>query len=335
MKFLPESNGVYKVNTKRKLKPFEKLKLIVFIVFAIFLVGTIYQKIHDFSVNESLRYRYNYTRVNDKKMDYVLKGTGDYTVIFDGDIGGDLTQWIELTKQLNDEGIRTFTYNRQGYGFSDGGSKISPEEQAENLKILLRKAGVGGRFILVGEGYGSLVMTNFAKLYPDSVEAMILVNPLDETKLSSKELKKEYRFTKIRRFIEKIGSKIGITNLLDKLGLTIDMEEYEDKIPDLFKEEFTKHRVMSNYNSAVYNELDNILNGTSVSQSENLLNGKPLYLITKDKDDRLRTLSTENSTYIHETSKDSSFMALEDEESILAAVKYVVKELNMRKRFSQ
>lgn len=334
MRLLPESNGVYKVNMRRKLKPFEKVKIIVASILAILAVGFLYQKIHDFAVNENLKYRYDYTRVNDKKMDYVLSGEGDYTVIFDGDIGGDLTQWMDLTKILNENAIRTFIYNRQGYGYSDSGSALSPKEQADNLKILLRKAGVGGKFILVGEGYGSLVMTNFANEYPEVVEAMILINPIDETTLASDVMKKEYRVESLRRGIEKIGSYIGVTNLLNEFNLTVDMQGYETKIPESFQEEFKAHRTMTRYNSATKNETKTLLSGTSSSQKENLLEGKPYYLITKDSNDPLKKLSTEKSTFVHETTKDSNFMALDDMKSIENALTSITKELSVRKRSS-
>lgn len=328
MRLLPESNGVYRVNTRKKLKPFDIVKIIVASLLILVVVGMLYQKIHDFATNENLKYRYDYTRVNDKKMDYVLSGSGDYTVVFDGDIGGDLTQWITLSKTLNDNGIRTFAYNRQGYGYSDNGEKLTPLQQAESLKILLRKAGVTGKFILVGEGYGSLVMTNFAKLYPDSIEAMILVNPINESVLATDEIKKEYRVEKIRRLIEKVGSNIGLTNLLDKLGLTVELNGYEEKIPELFQEEFNAHRTMSSYTSAVYNELNNILDGTSDSQVDNLLGGKPYYLITNNLNDELGKLSISDNTIVHESSN-KKFMSVNDSESILNAITHITKELNL------
>lgn len=334
MRLLPESNGVYKLNMKRKLKPLDRIKYLLIVISSLLIIGVVYQNIHDFTVGEKLKYRYDYTRVDGKKMDYVVSGSGDYTVVFDGDIGGDLSQWATLTERLNKESIRTFTYNRQGYGYSDNGSQLSPEEQAKKLKILLRKAGVLGKFILVGEGYGSLVMTNFANMYPESVEAMVLINPIDEATLSSKEVKSKYYFVKSRRAIEKLGSNIGLTNILDKLNLTVGLDGYENKIPDIFKEEFVEHRTMSSYTSAVYDEIDNIVNGTSISQNDGLIGDKPYYLITENPNDPLKKLSSPNSLYVHETTRVSNFMALDDEETVFNAITHIVKQLNMNKRFN-
>ena len=258
MRLLPESEGVYSIRTRKKLKPFDIAKIVIAIVLLLITIGFLFQKFYDFSVGESLKYRYSTIRVNDKKMDFVFEGSGDYTVVFDGDIGTDLTQWLELSDKLNEKNIKTFVYNRQGYGYSDSGEALSIEKQAENLKILLRKAGLTGNFVLVGEGYGSLILTNFAKLYPESVKAMVLINPIDESILSTDSIKKEYRFESLRRNIEKLGSNVGLTYLMDKANISVSLDEYEDKIPEMFKSEFEAHRVMSNYTTAVCSEIDNL-----------------------------------------------------------------------------
>ena len=55
-----------------------------------------------------------------------------------------LEEWNPIVDELKkNDNVRTFVYNRRGYGFSDSGSAgRTPEEQAKDLKILLRKAGV-------------------------------------------------------------------------------------------------------------------------------------------------------------------------------------------------
>lgn len=332
MKLLPESNGLYRVNMKKKLKPLDIFKITAIIIVGLLLLGFIYQSISDFAVKEQLKYRYDYTRVNDKKMDYYVSGSGDYTVVFDGNIGGDLSQWTNIVEELNKNSIRTFVYNRQGYGYSEDGTALSPKEQAENLKILLRKAGISGEFILVGEGYGSLVMTNFAKEYPDSVAGMVLVNPINEELIGTKEMKDEFKTVKIRRKIEAVGSSFGLTNILDKLNLTVDLDDYEEKIPEIFQEEFIAHRTMSNYTNAVYNEIDNLVSGTSEIQEKNLLTGKPLYLITNDENDPMKNIGSENNTYVYETTSTSKFMSLDDSEDIITGITHITKELKMSNR---
>ena len=51
-------------------------------------------------------------------MEYNYGGSGDYTVVFDGAIGTTLYQWNDVCKKLNEMGVKTFVYNRSGYGYS-------------------------------------------------------------------------------------------------------------------------------------------------------------------------------------------------------------------------
>ncbi|WP_322392345.1 alpha/beta fold hydrolase, partial [Clostridium perfringens] len=132
-----------------------------------------------------------------------------------------MNQWNEIVDKLTTEydDVTTFVYNRRGYGYSDGGTIKTPKEQAEDLRMLLRKSAAPAPYILVGEEYGSLVLTEFAKAYPDLVAGVVLVNPLVEDNINTSEFKKEITIEKARRNIERFGSTIGFTTLLDKLNL--------------------------------------------------------------------------------------------------------------------
>ncbi|MDZ5010584.1 alpha/beta fold hydrolase, partial [Clostridium perfringens] len=143
--------------------------------------------------------------------------------------------------------ITTFVYNRRGYGYSDGGSIRTPKEQAEDLRILLRKSAAPSPYILVGEEYGSLVLTEFAKAYPDLVAGVVLVNPLVEDNINTDEFRKSLIVENIRRDIEKVGSSIGFTTLIYKLNLACDTEEFESKLDEINLEEFKVHRTKRDY----------------------------------------------------------------------------------------
>ncbi|NKF06443.1 alpha/beta hydrolase [Clostridium gasigenes] len=330
MKLLPHSNGVYKVNMRRKLKPKEIVKYVLIFITALILIGLIYQKTSDFVARETLKSKVDYTRVNDKRLDYILKGDGKYTVIFDGNLGGNLNQWTNITKELNKSNadVSTFVYNRRGYGYSDSGSKITPEEQAKDLKILLRKAGAPEPYILVGEEYGSLVLTNFAKLFPETIVGSVLINPIVEEEIKSEEYVKSNRIHKIRRKIEDIGSHIGFTSLLDAIKLDVKLEGFEDKLKESQLEEFNVQRTKANYTSAVDNELRSLMEGESNSQNPGVFEGKPYYLIAKDGQEGLQNLGSEELTKIHKTTCISNFISLEDEEATLIGIRDVIKEVN-------
>lgn len=328
MKLLPHSNGLYKVNMRRKLKKSEIAKYSFIFIMSLMLMGFIYQRISNFVAKETLKAKVDYTRVNDKRLDYILKGEGKYTVIFDGSIGGNLNQWTNITRELSksNDDVTTFAYNRRGYGYSDSGSKDTPEEQAKELKILLRKAGAQEPYILVGEEYGSLVLTSFAEQFKETVAGVVLINPIIEEEIKTEEYVKSNRVHKIRRKVENIGSHIGLTTLLDSLDLDVNLETFENSIKESALEEFKVQRTKSNYTSAAYNELSVLMDGLSNSQKPGVFSGKPYYLIAKDGQEGLKSLGDEELTKVHKTTYTSNFISLEDKDAVIIGIKDVIKE---------
>lgn len=329
MKFLPYSNGVRKVSMKKQRNPKDKIKIIFSVISIILIIGVVTQNIVDFIDGERLRKKVNYTTVDDLRLDYRIEGEGNYTIIFDGDIGTTLEEWTPIVEELKkNDNVKTFVYNRQGYGYSDiSSSGRTPEEQASDLKILLRKAGLSGPYIIVGEGYGSLVLTSFAEQFKDSVVAAIMIDPLDEEVIKTKEYKKSQMLTKIRRDIEKIGSKFGLTMLLDKLNLDVNLKDYESGLLDKNLDEFLTLRTKADYTKAVSNELSNVLKGKSDSQKEGIFNDIPYYLLTRNENDPLEKLGSEELTQVYVTKCEKDFLPLNDQENVLVAIRQTIKKL--------
>lgn len=330
MKLLPYSNGLRKVSMKKNRTPKEVAKLILIIVGIFLLVGFVYQKISNFIAKETLRQGVDYTTVDDRRMDFRLEGEGNYTVVFDGDIGGNLEQWTPVVDELSDDNVSTFVYNRRGYGYSDSGSERTPEEQAQDLKILLRKAGAPEPYILVGEGYGSLVLTSFAEQFKDSVAGVMLINPLDESYIGTKDYNKKQIITKLRRKIEKVGSNFGLTELLDKLNLDVSLDDFESSLSGEELDEFKTQRTKTKYTTAVYNEMNVLSKGLSDSQKVGVFTGMPYYLITSFDNDNLKNLGDESLTKVYKTETTSTFSGLNNTENVVNGIRYIVKELKSK-----
>lgn len=338
MKLLPYSNGVHKVNMRSKKSPKELIKQILIIFFILIVTGFVYQRIANFISKETLKERVDYIRVDDKRLDYLVDGDGgDYTVIFDGNIGGNLNQWDLIVEDLttNYDDISTFVYNRRGYGFSDGGTNRTIKEQAEDLRKLLKKSAVPSPYILVGEEYGSLVLTEFAKAYPDLVAGVVLINPFVEDEINSEEFIKKMIFEKIRRGIERAGSYIGLTSLIEKLDLDCKVKEFESSLEDGDLKEFRSHRTKSNYTNAVYNEYCNITSGNNSSQEVGIFSGKPYYLIAKNNQIGLKSLGDEELTKVYEINTDSNFLAVTEKDAVINGIRQVIKKANEIERMKK
>lgn len=337
MKLLPHSNGVRKVNMKKELKPKDIAKNIILSLLVILFIGFIYQRISNFIAKETLKQRVDYVRVDEKRLDYLIDGEGKYTVVFDGNIGTNLNQWSIITDKLVSEydDVVTFTYNRRGYGFSDSGQVRTPKEQAEDLRAVLKKAAVPSPYILVGEEYGSLVLTEFAKAYPDLVAGVVLVNPLVEDEINTDKFKNSLILTKIRSNIEKLGSQIGLTTLLDKINLSLNTDEFENMLEERELEEFKVHRTKSSYNKAVNSEYKNITSGNNTSQEEGVFSGKPYYLIAKPGQEVLANLGDENLTKVYNVKYESNIIAMYEPDTVITGIRQVIKQANEIERLQK
>lgn len=326
MKFLPHSNGVQKLNIKRKLKPMEVVKEVSIIVGVILLVGFVYQRVSNFIANETLKPRVDYARVNGSRFDYKLKGEGEYTVIFDGAVGTTLTQWDAITEELEELDLSTFVYNRSGYGYSDSSKEMTPKEQAEELKILLRKAAVPGPYILVGEEYGSLVLSYFAESAPEDIAGVVLIDPITKEMINNPSYKKSIFWDKFRRKIEYLGSGFGFTTLMDIIGLEVKMDEYRNKLGEEQLDEFDTLRTKSRYTKGVSNEMNALYKEQYNIKNNDLFKSVPVYILAKKDQEGIKSIGNEKLTKIKTISEESKYIAINNKDSIVDGIKYVTKE---------
>ncbi len=328
MNLLSHSNGIYRLE-KEKVNIFMIIKTIALVIFSIILVGFVIQKTVNIIDNTWMKSKFKYVRIDGKKLEYNVKGNGKYTVILDGDIGNTLFQWDKVCNKLEDTGdYQIFVYNRRGYGFNDGGSVRTPKEQAEDLRALLKKTGLIGPYILVGEKYGSLVMTNFAAEYPDLVAGVVLIDPINEDNLADGSIKKQIRFKYYRSKIESIGADFMLTSIMSKMGLTLENEYFQNNISKSKLEDFKKLENKKNYRQAVSNELKNLYSGnSSESQKEGLLQGKPLYVISNNSNDPIIKIGDSEYTRVYKHTDNSQVFSMSNSDEVVNGINIVLKDI--------
>ena len=220
MKFIEHSNSMYKSNNKyvsHKMKKVRKIIIesVVFILVLLVLVGILSEGARNNNSITSLKKSHKLGSYKDYKITYGVSGNGPSMVLFESDIGETLLEWNKIIQEpLN--GVRMIYYDRLGYGGSDVYKKhISVELQSEILNSLVSNTGYEGNYILVSEGYGSLIHLKYLENYKDKVDGMIFINPVVFHKgADSGYLKSAYE--KLSLNLLKIFSNLGLPRIVNK-----------------------------------------------------------------------------------------------------------------------
>ncbi len=334
MKLINHSNSIYKVNRKRILKPRMIIKSIIAMILVFLFIGVIYENVSYSKDIEALKTSSRFTTINGKEIHYSYKSGGDYTLVMESDTGYTMYEWQKVIDTMpSNIKVNTFIYDRAGFGESEKGEYENPEAQARKLHLMFRKLNLEAPYILVGDGYGSLVMTTFAQLYPEEVAGMVLINPINEKYLNSSEFVKAIKDGSISRNMQKVGSYIGLNRVMDKLGLISYPKGLIENLEDIYAEDIIAHRFSKDYNTAVVNEMDVLLKGDSSSQSEGMLGDAPLAIVVnKDKHDsgqlELKALTKRDDVMIDMVEVKGDVIPLENPKSIHDAIQRITKIIN-------
>lgn len=110
---------------------------------------------------------------------YVEKGTESPPVIFEAGMGDGLETWEPVFEGVA-ASARAIAYSRPGYagGFfrREPDGKRSADDVAGTLKSVLEKTGAQPPYVLVGHSIGGSYVLRFAKLYPDDVAGIVLLD---------------------------------------------------------------------------------------------------------------------------------------------------------------
>jgi pimeloyl-ACP methyl ester carboxylesterase len=108
-------------------------------------------------------------------------GNGSPVVVFDSGLGGTSLDWTLVQAPIA-KVTRACAYDRAGMGWSDPPESAlrSPKQIATELHALLRAAGIAGPYVLVGHSLGGKNVRMYARLHPNEVAGMVLVDARSE-----------------------------------------------------------------------------------------------------------------------------------------------------------
>ncbi len=115
-----------------------------------------------------------------RKMNLYCRGEGSVTVIFDSGLSDWSSIWALVQPQTATR-TRACTYDRAGMGYSDPSNRPStPFNIVDDLRNLLKAAGIRAPVVLVGHSLGGFNMKLFAATHPSEVAGLVLVDPSEE-----------------------------------------------------------------------------------------------------------------------------------------------------------
>ena len=119
-----------------------------------------------------------FVRLSDgRRLHLKCSGHGRPTVILESGFAATARAWFKV-QPIVAQTTLVCSYDRAGYGLSDGGPLPRDGRAVVNdLDQALRRANIGGPFVLVGHSAGALYMQLFADRRPNEVVGMVLVDP--------------------------------------------------------------------------------------------------------------------------------------------------------------
>ena len=109
---------------------------------------------------------------------YEKYGDGDINFVIEMGLGASIGEWRQLAAKL--AGRHTvLLYQRAGYGASSTSTlERTPENIAAELNLLLQRVGHAPTVTVLAHSQGGLYAWKFAKMYPELVAKLVLLDPL-------------------------------------------------------------------------------------------------------------------------------------------------------------
>jgi len=115
--------------------------------------------------------------VDSTSIAYYLRPGPAPTVVFQSGLGDGKAVWEQVIRRLP-VSVPVFAYDRPGYGDSAVASaERSPCAIARELHELLPRAGLAPPYVLVGHSLGGLYQYCYARLFPQEVAGLVLLDP--------------------------------------------------------------------------------------------------------------------------------------------------------------
>lgn len=129
-------------------------------------------------------------------VDYIKAKKNNPTVVLLNGLTYSTRQWESFTVALTSFGIGVLRFDFDGMGetllkYAPATQPYPVEQQAQDIKALLKKIKLSGPYNLIGLSYGGGVLAKYTELYPKDVAQMVMMAPFTEPLAEQDELIKK------------------------------------------------------------------------------------------------------------------------------------------------
>jgi len=211
------------------------------------------------------------------KLETCLQGEKGPIVVIETGMGDSFYNWNIISKKIASK-VRVLMYHRQGYGKSTLTEEpCTTEKIAKDLMMLLEKMYIEEPIILVGHSFGGLCALHFAKLFPNKLLGLILVDSspveyykLEELKERLRSIQTKYPTTKALETMKKY-SNMTEYELLKEINPTLSTRQLE--FSNQIQEKIKDFSINSNLWKAQVSEFENMIDsGKTIEALGNLSN---------------------------------------------------------------
>jgi pimeloyl-ACP methyl ester carboxylesterase len=158
------------------------------IISAILLAGAVYQFVSTMVDARNYPAPGQMVDVGGYDLHLYCMGEGPQTVVLEAGLGGGVLDWSLVQPEIA-KTTRVCSYDHAGAGWSEAGIQPRDNRQiVQELRTLLKNAGLQPPFVLAGHSLGGATMQLYASQYPEEVAGVVLVDSSHENQLLRKEL---------------------------------------------------------------------------------------------------------------------------------------------------
>lgn len=226
-------------------------------------------------------------KVGDTSLEVRTKGNNGPVVVFETGMGCSFYEWINIADEIS-KSARVILYHREGYGNSNlTEEKCTSRRISENLKLLLEEEKIMEPIILVGHSFGGLCALHFAKLFPNNIAGLILVDSspmemykIEELKRSLHSIQTKYPTIKTLERMKTMGN-MSETKILEEINP--QLSPWQHQLPTNIQHKIKDFIIKPNLYKAEASELENMIqSGREIESLGSMSYDIPIKVLGRD-----------------------------------------------------